>query len=191
MKVKVVYEDNERIELKLEDTKTYFANALRRLSMTAVPVMAIDTITVYENTSSSFDEYISHRLGLIPLKTPSSYPKNSSCTLILHKEGPCTVYSSDLKSKDQSVKPSFPNIPIIKLLEHQSIRIEAHAVFGTGSKHAKFQPCLASYEKNTENSFSFFVESFHQLPPRKILLQAAELLEEKAEEFEKHLSKMK
>ncbi len=191
MKVKITKESDERIEFELDGAQTYFANALRRIAMSSIPAVAIDTVMFYENTSSSFDEYIANRIGLIPLKAPLGYsPKGGFALLSLDKKGPCTVYSSDLKSKDGSVKIALPNIPILKLLEHHSIRIEAKAVSGTAQKHAKFQSCIASYEKNGD-SFSFFVESFHQVPAKKILVASAEMLEEKAEEFSKEVSKLK
>jgi DNA-directed RNA polymerase subunit D len=49
------------------DVNVSLANAIRR-SVNEVPVLAIDEADVYKNDSALYDEIISHRLGLIPLK---------------------------------------------------------------------------------------------------------------------------
>lgn len=58
-----------RFELNftLSGTDVSMANALRRIMIAEVPTLAIDLVTVTENTSALHDEYIVHRLGLIPL----------------------------------------------------------------------------------------------------------------------------
>lgn len=61
--------DESRFQLsfRLSDTDVSMANAIRRTMIAEVPTMAINLVTVYENTSALADEYIVHRLGLIPL----------------------------------------------------------------------------------------------------------------------------
>ena len=192
MNVKITAEDEQRVEFTLSDTNHYFANLLRRFAMSYVPVMAIDSITVYENNSSSFDEYLANRIGLVPLKAPPNYnPKGGFSLLSLDKQGEGVVYSSDLKSQDSKVKVAIPNIPLIKLLEHQSLRIEAKAVPGIGVQSAKFQCSVSAYDIVKDGSFSFFTESFSQLPPRAVLSEACGLIEEKCKEFTGALSELK
>lgn len=43
------------------------ANALRRILISEVPSMAIETVYMDANTSILFDEFLSHRFGLIPI----------------------------------------------------------------------------------------------------------------------------
>ena len=55
-----------RFEIK--SAQLAFANALRRAMMVDVPSLAIDEVNFYDNTSVFFDEMLSLRLGLIPIR---------------------------------------------------------------------------------------------------------------------------
>jgi len=65
----VISKDSEKIAIKLKGVPLQYANALRRVCLNGVPVFAIDTVDIIENTSVLPDEGLAHRLGLIPLKT--------------------------------------------------------------------------------------------------------------------------
>lgn len=143
----------------LKDTNAAFANALRRNIINKVPVMAIEDVEFRKNSSILYDEMIAHRLGLIPLTTDLkgyNLPSECSCKgklcakckikLILKAKGPCTVYASDLKSRDPKIKPVYPKMPIVKLLKNQTLELEATAVLGEGKEHIKWSPGLAYYK---------------------------------------------
>lgn len=161
MKLKLIEKSkkNEKVTFLLEDSTPGFANALRRAMMEQVPTMAIEEVEFRKNSSVLYDEIIAHRLCLIPLKTDlKTYVLPEKCTckgegcakctlkFTLKAKGPCTVYSSELKSKDPAVVPVFDNIPIVKLLKGQELELEATAVLGRGAVHAKWSPCLAYYK---------------------------------------------
>ena len=65
----VISKDSQKIAIKLKGVPLQYANALRRVCLNGVPVFAIDTVDIIENTSVLPDEGLAHRLGLIPLKT--------------------------------------------------------------------------------------------------------------------------
>lgn len=44
------------------------ANALRRILLSEVPTIAIETVSVHDNSSIMPDEMLAHRMGLVPLK---------------------------------------------------------------------------------------------------------------------------
>lgn len=138
-----------------------YANTLRRLMMTEVPVMAIEDVEIRKNNSILYDEMLAHRLGLVPLTTDlKGYTAIDECTcngagcnkcsvtLTLKEKGPGTVYASDLKSKDPAVKPVYPKMPIAKLLEGQEIELEAVAILGRGKTHSKWNTGLVFYKGN-------------------------------------------
>jgi DNA-directed RNA polymerase subunit D len=127
-----------------------------------VPTLAIDSVTIVENTSPMYDEVLAHRLGFVPIKTdlemfvkPSECEcKGSGCpkcrvVLTLDKkvvDGPTTVYSGDLKSQIPQVEPSTPKIQLVKLSRGQHVVLEADARLGTGNEHIKWQAAIASYK---------------------------------------------
>ncbi len=156
MKIKVIEETPTHMKVLMDDTLPAVANAIRRIILGEVPVMAVDTVTMYENTSVMFDEYIAHRIGLVPLTTDLKAYKNpedccegncASCSvdLNLDESGPKVVYSSSIKTTDPKVKPVSGKIPIIELGPGERIRFEAKAVLGNGQNHAKWQVGNAHY----------------------------------------------
>ena len=133
-----------KVMFLLKGANAAYANSLRRAVLESVPAMAIENVEFRKNSSVLYDEMIALRLGLVPLTTdikgynlPSKCKCNgegcASCQvkLTLKVEGPATVYSSDLKSKDPKIKPVFPGMPIVKLLKGQALEVEATAMLGT------------------------------------------------------------
>ena len=147
----------------LEGVTIELANAFRRIILTEVPSMAITEVLFVENDSVLFDEMIAHRLALIPLTTDLknyNLPDECSCggqgcTLcqvqlecdVRTQNNEVIVYSGDLKSMDDKIRPVSDNIIIGKLGKKSSIVFEAYAQLGIGMDHAKFQPvCSVGYK---------------------------------------------
>ena len=138
--IQVLNSNNKKISIKLKGVSLQYANALRRICLNGVPIFAVDTVDILENSSVIADEDITHRLGLIPLKTELSKLDESDSRIILildsgDIQAPRTVTSAELSSNDQIVKPISDKIPIAYLAPGQRIKIEAHARLGRGTEH--------------------------------------------------------
>ena len=59
--------NSEEIVFDLKGAEPPLANALRRIMISEVPTLTIDIVEMRENTSALHDEFIAHRLGLVPL----------------------------------------------------------------------------------------------------------------------------
>lgn len=64
--VNVTHVDDLCCKFTLSNTDVSIANAIRRQMHAEVPTMAITTINVEQNDTVLFDEFIAHRLGLLP-----------------------------------------------------------------------------------------------------------------------------
>ncbi len=191
MKIESLEENSKVYRFALKDATSAQANALRRVAINHVNCFAIDTVTFYENSSAIFDEYIAHRIGLIPIKTPSSgYSDEDQIIFTLEAEGPKTVYSKELDGKDKEVTVANEDIPIIKLAAEQKLRIDCKAIMGNGLRHAKFQPGIVTYEQADDKTFNFYVETFGQMPPKEIINKAFAAIKDELKEVEKEVKKI-
>ena len=78
MSLQIINQGEQKISVKLQGMPLQYANAIRRICLNGVPIFAIDTVDILENSSILADEGIAHRLGLIPLKTELSAIETSS-----------------------------------------------------------------------------------------------------------------
>ncbi len=188
MKLVLDKKHGNRIEFIAKDLSTSMANMLRRYSISRVPVLAIESVTFYDNTSAFWDEYISHRLGLMPITTPDKLPEDAEVVFSLDAEGPKTVYASDMSSSDKEITVAKGNIAIVTLGPNQRLRFEGKAVLGTGRTHAKYQAGLVSYGVSGGDA-RFIVESFFQMEPSEVLLRGCDVIESDIEDIEEALGK--
>ena len=198
----VISKDSEKIAIKLKGVPLQYANALRRVCLNGVPVFAIDTVDIIQNTSVLPDEGLAHRLGLIPLKTdlkrfnePSkcdcqSESGCSNCKVLLvldsgEAEESRSVLSSELSSEDETVKPTSDKIPIVQLAPGQQIKIECYARLGRGTEHAKWNSSNVATltDTNKEDEKILTVESTGALNPEQIVLEGVEEVSRRVVEF--------
>ncbi|XP_071729958.1 DNA-directed RNA polymerases II, IV and V subunit 3-like [Rutidosis leptorrhynchoides] len=123
VKIRELKDDHAKFELR--DTDASVANALRRVMISEVPTIAIDLVEIEVNSSVLNDEFIAHRLGLIPLTSERAMSMRFSrdcdacdgdgqcefCSVEFHLRAKCIndqtldVTSKDLYSSDHTVVP--------------------------------------------------------------------------------------
>ena len=208
--LEIVSHDKQRISVKLKDIPLQYANALRRICLNGVPVFAIDTVDIIENSSALADEALAHRLALIPIKTDlSRFVEPSKCdcksetgcsncrVMLILDSGDTdvtrTILSNELTSEDKDVSPVSDKIPIIQLAPGQRIKLEAYARLGRGTEHAKWNSSNISIltETNKENEHVLTVESTGALIPEQIILTGVDELSNRLSEFKDILDQLK
>ena len=193
----VISKDSQKIAIKLKGVPLQYANALRRVCLNGVPVFAIDTVDIIENTSVLPDEGLAHRLGLIPLKTDLKRFNESDKVLLVLDSGESnetrSVLSSELSSEDETVKPVSEKIPIVQLAPGQKIKIECYARLGRGTEHAKWNSSnistLTDTDKDDEKILT--VESTGALNPEQIVLEGVEEVSKRVVEFKDMINDLK
>ena len=205
----VISKDSEKIAIKLKGVPLQYANALRRVCLNGVPVFAIDTVDIIQNTSVLPDEGLAHRLGLIPLKTdlkrfnePSkcdcqSESGCSNCKILLvldsgESDETRSVLSSELSSEDETVKPVSEKIPIVQLAPGQKIKVECYARLGRGTEHAKWNASNVAMLTDTDkdNEKILTIESTGALNPEQIVLEGVEEVARRVVEFKDMINKI-
>ncbi|MHC1630722.1 MAG: DNA-directed RNA polymerase subunit D [Methanotrichaceae archaeon] len=153
MQVELLELRDNRIRFILSGVSPAFANAIRRACLCGVPTLAIDEISIYDNTSVLFDEQLALRLGLIPIKAEyiDQFVVLEECdcdgagcpacqvSMTLTAEGPGTVYSKDIRFADPSVEVAYENIPIVTLGPGEELMLEGIVTLNRGTVHAKWQ----------------------------------------------------
>ena len=197
--IQVLTSDEKKISIKLKCVTLQYANALRRICLNGVPIYAIDTVDIIENSSVLADEGITHRLGLIPLKTDLSRSDESDSRIMLtldsgdDTETGRTVTSAELSSDDKVVKPSSDKIPIVHLAPGQRLKIEAYAKLGKGTEHAKWNSSNIAVLLDTkkEDEHILTVETTGALEPGEIILGGINELAKTLEEFKEIIANFK
>lgn len=197
--IQVLTSDEKKISIKLKGVTLQYANALRRICLNGVPIYAIDTVDIIENSSVLADEGITHRLGLIPLKTDLSRSDESDSRIMLtldsgdDTETGRTVTSAELSSDDKVVKPSSDKIPIVHLAPGQRLKVEAYAKLGKGTEHAKWNSSNIAVLLDTkkEDEHILTVETTGALEPGEIILGGINELAKTLEEFKEIIANFK
>ena len=196
--IQILTGDDKKISIKIKGVSLYYVNELRRICLNGVPIFAIDTVDIIENSSVFADESLTHTLGMIPLKTELNGFDESDSRVMLVLDSEATdsvkiVTTAELESKDQVVKPTSKQIPIAHLAPGQRIKLEAYARLGRGTEHAKWNSANISVvtHTNVEDEYILTVETTGSLEPRQIILGAVQELSKRLKEFKEILANLK
>lgn len=144
-------------------------NGIRRILLSEIPSYTIDIIELKKNNSLMNDEYLAHRIGLIPfffLENEEKYCNNEDCSCIrgckkctiyfkLEKENKgndlLNIYSSDFiqeLNENYKIEPiSFQDYPkgilLCKLDKGESISLRGRIRKGIGKEHSKWS-CVST-----------------------------------------------
>jgi len=157
LKTTVISLTDDTIRFIVSGIDNAFANTLRRTMVAEVPIMTIEDIFYFDNSSLVADEVLAHRLGLTPLTTDLDkyvLPEDCDCNAELGcpncravltmdieaDEDIITVYSGDLVPDDPDTAPVSAKIILAKLAPKQAIKFEAYAQLGQGKTHIKWSP---------------------------------------------------
>ncbi|MEE3213145.1 MAG: DNA-directed RNA polymerase subunit D [Thermoproteota archaeon] len=200
MSLQIINQGEQKISVKLQGMPLQYANAIRRICLNGVPIFAIDTVDILENSSILADEGIAHRLGLIPLKTELSSIETSGDSdriMLTLDSGDATetrtIFSGEIESQDDTIKPISEKIPIVTLAPNQRIKFEAHARLGRGIEHAKWNSSniatLTETDKDDEHILT--VETTGALEPKDIILASINELSNRLDKFKETVSGLK
>lgn len=187
-------QEDDILTFDLENARPSLANALRRVILSEVPTVGFQTedyenstLRVIKNTSSLHNEFLLHRISLIPIhiQDPSSFnPEHFEFELNVSND---TIQAKNITTKDITVtnllenkqEPTekfFPKNPItgdhilITRLkpnlggESETIHIKGRAIVGTGSDNALFSPVCSAIFTNkkdpekVQTAFETFLE---------------------------------
>lgn len=150
-----------------------FCNAIRRILLTDLEMWAPKELTIHSNTSCQTDEYIAHRVGMIPFEKTGE-----GDTITLSSIGPGMVTSKQFNG--HAFTPIHDTIEIMQLDTNQQLKFTVHFDKQKASTHARYSPCSAVTmsamdDKTERHKISF--ESITSDTPKSLILSALDHFE--------------
>jgi DNA-directed RNA polymerase alpha subunit len=154
------------------------ANGIIRTIMNNVPTWAIEYVQFEKNTTVLPEDFIAHRLGLIPLKIAKNYPGITEYTFTFNKKAGVNVeeWTSDQLKAQGKLSVAIPEIPIVKACRGQELIFKAIAKMGTGQEHAKWCPTSTCWFKKTSLGIVFYIETVGSMDPLDVFMTAINLM---------------
>ena len=163
---------HRRMKVELKGASLALVNAVRRSMLTEVPTIAIDSVAISRNDSTTLDAEIAHRLGLMPLKYAAESPfgragdgvgiaswiERDACSSDLNIAAQRVsaslrveavrerrvVRASDVIFEPPCVLPVRPDSVVALLRPGEGLRLEGTLLWGIGRWHSKWNPTVAA-----------------------------------------------
>jgi len=181
--------EKNRVEFVLENVGVLFANGIRRTMSADVPTICVDVVIYEKNSGTMEEEFIAHRLGLIPWKKrkinvteiamigqecqcdETEFCEKCSIKMRIDKTGTSSdkyavLYSGDIVVENESIEPVYHNIPITKLGKYQRVAANMWAKKCIGRMHQKWSPVHTS-AYNVRPMITLDHQSLKQMDPIK------------------------
>lgn len=154
---------------------TGFCNAVRRSLLSDVETEAPCSVTMKTNTSCQTDEFLAHRIGLVPFRRVGN-----GDTMTLRADGPCTVTASMLTGP--AFEPIHGDIELIQLGDGSQLDLEVLFDTKPARAHARYAPCAAVGMKEMDNNkearrHAISFESNDHRTPQQLILSALDHVE--------------
>jgi|AntRauTorckE6833_2_1112554.scaffolds.fasta_scaffold12025_2 DNA-directed RNA polymerase subunit D len=163
-------------------------NSLRRVILTNIPSYSLDNFKVINNHSPFMDEYITHRIGLIPIFSRMASNAPEGLFFKLSIEGNTyeirSIYSKDIVSSDG--KRYFPDNCLVTKLKGipnhiESVDIEMSLSVGTGEISSKYSVVNVVALNPSKNGYILDIEANEKQPSEYTFKQAIDIIVEKLE----------
>ncbi len=147
-----------------------FCNAVRRILLTEIRTWAPCSVRMHRNTTCQTDEFLAHRIGLIPFRRIGN-----GDTMTLDAMGPCVVYARDLTS------PAFEavhgDIEIMRLAAGNELKLTVEFDFKQAQDHARYAECAAvGMEKVDANHCRITFTTNNDRHPTEVMVEALDHL---------------
>jgi DNA-directed RNA polymerase alpha subunit len=162
------------------------ANSLRRIMISEIPILSIDTVQFERNDSLLDDEFIAHRLGMVVLDSSALYSGkiNANTSIILTADVTCNSYDpldvtvDMIKSNIPEVPCLYPDTILTRLYKGQCLKFSAVAKIGIGKDHAKWNSISGICMEPEEKGIKITMEETGALNAKDIIRLGLTLLSE-------------
>ena len=157
-----------------------FCNAVRRALLHDVEAWAPCDVLVRVNTSCQTDEFLAHRIGLVPFRRCDAGAggdggDGGESSLELQVAGPGTAYARDLKGP--GFEPVEGGVPLMVLGEGQALDLTVRFDRQPASVHARYAMCAAVGMGYDDAACRLRFETLDGRAPQEVLLEALDALD--------------
>lgn len=171
-----------------------YVNSFRKILISEIETFAIDYIFLEKNTSSFTDEFLVHRIGLIPLKYSKNILPEDEIELTLEVKNDTdeimNIYSDNLQCDYDEISV-MKSILLFYLMPKREIKFKCIARKGTGKYHAKWSPVVAPFLKQDENNtITLHYEYTENSNNKDLFSNSLCILEKHINDFENKIKKI-